>query len=100
MAGHPLYIRLLRLRHVQPSAWQRAALFEGVALVGVIGALADRWSAWTPIVLPAAVAVVVKFHDVVAGAVGTRPPAMTNAAPDEGSGVSVALETGASRRRG
>ncbi|MCA1824645.1 MAG: hypothetical protein ABR520_02620 [Mycobacteriales bacterium] len=78
---HPLYIRLLRLRHVQPSAWQRAALFEGVGTIGIIGALADRWSAWTPVVLPVAMAAVVKFHDLLAGVLRATP---ARRPPDDG----------------
>ncbi len=70
----PLYPRLLRLRHVYPSGVHRALLVEGTAFVGLLGALADKASWWAPVVLPAAAAVVVKFHDVIAGIVGPRPP--------------------------
>lgn len=63
----PLYPRLLRLRHVHPNAWQRAVLGEGMAVVGVLLALADLASAWSILVLPLAVAVVVKAHDLVSG---------------------------------
>lgn len=71
-AKTPLYPRLLRLRHLHPSAWQRAVLVEGMVALGVVLALADRASAWTPLVLPLAVALVVKFHDVLSGVI--RPP--------------------------
>jgi hypothetical protein len=63
----PLYPRLLRLKHLQPSAWQRAMLVEGSIAIGAVAALADKVSAWTPVVMPVAVAVVVKFHDVLTG---------------------------------
>lgn len=63
----PLYLRLLRLRHVAPNAWQRAALGEGALAVAAVLVLADLASAWTLLVLPLAVAVVVKAHDVLAG---------------------------------
>jgi hypothetical protein len=65
--SEPLYPRLLRLQHVHPSAWQRAVLGEGMAAVGVLLALADLASAWSIVVLPVAVAAVVKAHDVVTG---------------------------------
>ena len=73
----PLYVRLLRLRHVHPNAWQRAALGEGALAVATVLALADLASAWTLLVLPLAVAVVVEAHDVLAGmlsATGTGEP--------------------------
>ena len=73
----PLYPRLLRLRHVHPNAWQRAALGEGALAVAAVLVLADLASAWTLLVLPVAVAVVVKAHDVLAGmlsATGTGEP--------------------------
>ena len=63
----PLYPRLLRLKHVHPNGWQRAVLGEGMALVGGVLALADVASAWSVVVLPVAVAGVVKAHDVLAG---------------------------------
>jgi hypothetical protein len=65
--SEPLYPRLLHLQHVHPNAWQRAALGEGMAGVGVLLSLADLASAWSILVLPVAVAVVVKAHDVVTG---------------------------------
>lgn len=63
----PLYPRLLRLRHIQPSAWQRALLGEGMAVLGLLLAMADLATAWSIVVLPLAVAVVVKAHDLLAG---------------------------------
>ena len=63
----PLYPRLLGLQNVHPTAWQRAVLGEGMALVGIVLALADVASAWSIIVLPIAVGLVVKAHDVLAG---------------------------------
>lgn len=63
----PLYPRLLRLRHVKPNAWQRAALGEGALGVAVLLVLADLATAWTLLALPVAVAVVVKAHDGLAG---------------------------------
>jgi len=63
----PLYPRLLRLRHIHPNGWQRAALGEGMLALAVVLVLADLASAWTLLVLPVALAVVVKAHDVLAG---------------------------------
>ena len=68
----PLYPRLLRLRHVRPNAWQRAVRGEGPLAVAVLLVLADLASAWTLLVLPVAVATVVKAHDGVAGLL--QPP--------------------------
>ena len=69
----PLYPRLLRLKHVHPNAWQRAALGEGAFGVAALLCLADVASLWTLGALPVAVAAVVKAHDVVAGVL--QPPA-------------------------
>jgi hypothetical protein len=63
----PLYPQLLQLKHVHPNGWQRAVLGEGMALLGGLLALADVASAWSVVVLPVAVAAVVKAHDVLAG---------------------------------
>ena len=74
--GHkaPFYPRLLRLQHVHPNGWQRAALVEGMALAGALAALADKATAWAPVILPVGAAVVVKFHDVLAGVLPSRAP--------------------------
>ncbi len=69
----PLYPRLLRLRNVHPNGWQRALLVEGMVLLGALAALADLATSWAPLILPAAAAVVVKFHDVLAGILPPRP---------------------------
>ena len=63
----PLYPRLLHLQHIHPNAWQRALLGEGALAIAVLLVLADLATAWTLLVLPVAVAVVVKLHDVLAG---------------------------------
>lgn len=69
----PLYPRLLRLRHIKLNAWQRALLGEGAVALAVVLVLADLASAWTLLVLPVAVALLVKAHDVLAGVLA-RPP--------------------------
>jgi hypothetical protein len=71
----PLYPRLLRLKHIAPNAWQRAALGEGAIAVGVLLSMADVASAWSIVVLPVAVAVIVKAHDLLQGLLErSRPP--------------------------
>jgi hypothetical protein len=79
-AGKPLYPRLLHLQHIAPNAWQRAALGEGAVAAGVLLAMADLASAWTILVLPLAVAVVVKAHDLLAGVLArcAQPPRNTS----------------------
>lgn len=69
----PLYPRLLRLRHVAPNAWQRALLGEGVLALAALLVLADLATAWTLLVLPLAVAAVVKAHDVLAAGLNRGP---------------------------
>lgn len=71
----PLYCRLLRLRHLHPTAWQRAVLGEGTALTGAVLALADLASAWTVLVLPLSVAAAVKAHDWMTGLLDKTGPA-------------------------
>ena len=68
----PLYPRLLRLRWVRLTAWQRALLGEGSVFIAALLVLADLVSAWGLLVLPVVVAALVKAHDVVAGLV--QPP--------------------------
>ena len=73
-ARRPLYPRLLRLRHVHPNVLQRAALGEGALLVAALLVLADLATAWTLVVLPVAVAGLVKSHDLLAGLLARRSP--------------------------
>jgi hypothetical protein len=68
----PFYVRLLHLRHIAPNAWQRALLGEGSLALAVVLVLADLATAWTLLVLPLAVAVMVKAHDLLARLLG-RP---------------------------
>jgi hypothetical protein len=82
----PLYWRLLRLRVLRPNAWQRALLGEGTLLLAVVLVLADLATAWTVLVLPLAVAAMVKVHDVVLGllldpAAGATGPDTTRRRP-------------------
>jgi hypothetical protein len=74
-----MYWRVLRLRHVHPTSWQRAAFFEGSLAAAAVLVLADLASAWLLLVLPVAVALVVKAHDVLVGWLGD----VTEATGDE-----------------
>lgn len=73
-AKRPLYPRLLRLRHIHPNGWQRALLGEGALGVAILLVLADLATAWTLLVLPVAVALVVKAHDLLAGRLDETAP--------------------------
>jgi len=70
----PLYPRLLHLQHIHPNAWQRAVLGEGAVGLAALLVLADLATAWTLLVLPVAVAAVVKGHDMLAGMLGSDDP--------------------------
>lgn len=71
-AKRPFYPMLLHLKNVHPNAWQRAVLGEGMALLGGLLAMADLASAWSIVMLPVAVGVVVKGHDLLAGVLRRR----------------------------
>ena len=61
-----MYVRMLRLRNVAPSGLLCFVFLEGaVALAGLL-ALAELVSWWGVVVLPAAVAAMVKLNDVIA----------------------------------
>ena len=70
----PAYARLLRLRQLQLRGWHRALLAEGSMAVSGFLVLADLATAWTLIVLPAAVAAMVKAHDLLAGRLSASSP--------------------------
>ncbi len=63
----PLYARVLRLRHVRPGGLLCFLFFEGAVALGILLALADLAPWWSALVLPAAVATMVKINDTVAG---------------------------------
>ncbi|GIE82641.1 hypothetical protein Aph02nite_85910 [Actinoplanes philippinensis] len=79
-AHQPLYARMLRLRHLAPSGLLCFVFLEGAVVLGILLALAELVSWWGVVVLPVTVALMVKFNDLVAGAVVPRPVA-TEAAP-------------------
>jgi hypothetical protein len=76
----PLYVRVLGLQYVNPSGMLCFAFFEGMIALGVLLALAERASWWAVPALPAAVAVMVKINDVVAGAL-VRPGGAKSGGP-------------------
>jgi len=66
-APAPLYVRALRLRQLRVGGFLSFLLFECMIAIGVLLALAELVSWWAVPILPAAVAVMVKVNDVVAG---------------------------------
>lgn len=70
----PLYARVLRLRHIHPSGLLCFLFFEGMVALGVLLALAELASWWAVPVLPAAVAVMVKLNDLLAGVLSPAAP--------------------------
>ena len=68
----PVYSRLLRLRHVRLRPLTAFLLFEGSFALGILLVMADIVTVWGVVAVPAAVAAMVKFNDVIAGRVN-RP---------------------------
>ncbi len=62
----PLYARLLGLRFVNPGGVLCFLFFEGSVALAVLLALAELVSWWAVLVLPVAVAAMVKLNDMVA----------------------------------
>lgn len=62
----PLYARVLGLRFVNPGGVLCFLFFEGAAALAVLLALAELVNWWAVLVLPTAVAAMVKLNDVVA----------------------------------
>lgn len=72
--ARPLYARLLRLRHLNPSGFLCFAFFEGAVALGILLALAELVSWWGVLVLPVTVALMVKLNDVIAGTLAPVKP--------------------------
>jgi hypothetical protein len=68
----PLYARLLQLRYLHPGGLLCFLFFEGMLAIAVLLALAELTPWWVVIILPGAVALMVKVNDVVAG-LGVQP---------------------------
>ena len=73
--GGSLYLRLLRIRHLKPRPWVMFLLVEAPILGAVLLALAEIVNWWAVLVVPATVAVWLKFSDVIAGETYARPRA-------------------------
>ncbi len=71
----PFYPRLLRLKNIHPNAPARAFLGEGMAALGFLASPggADIAPFWAIVVLPVAMAAVVKAHDLLAGVLRPVP---------------------------
>ncbi|MDG4796129.1 hypothetical protein [Micromonospora sp. WMMD1082] len=65
----PLYARVLGLRFVNPGGVLCFIFFEGTIALAALLALAELVTWWAVLVLPAAVAVMVKLNDLVAAVV-------------------------------
>lgn len=63
----PLYVRMLRLKHIAPSGLLCFVFLEGSIALGLLLALAELVSWWGVLVLPVMVALMVKLNDVIAG---------------------------------
>jgi hypothetical protein len=70
-----LYHRLLRLRYYRPRPLMTFILFEGSVIAAVLLSLAEILEWWSVLALPATVAALVKFNDVIAGLARPRYPA-------------------------
>jgi hypothetical protein len=69
-----LYARVLFLRRTRLRWWVRSIYLEGAVVVGFVLYLANVASAWVIVVLPAAIAVMVKVYDLVVSATARLPP--------------------------
>ena len=74
-ARSPLYHRLLRLRHLEPSPMATFVLFEGSVMSAILLSLAEIVDWWSVLFLPVTVAVMVKLNDIIAGVL-RRPDAI------------------------
>lgn len=68
----PLYWRLLRLRRLRPRPAVTFLLFEGSIVLGILLATAEAISWWSAIMIPIAVALMVKLNDVIAANLDLR----------------------------
>lgn len=71
----PLYFRILRVRHLNLRPSTTFVLFEGSIALGILLTLADLVEWWGMLAVPAAVAIMVKLQDVIAGVL-IRPLAL------------------------
>jgi hypothetical protein len=74
----PFYARALGLRYLRPNGLLCFFFFEGAIALATLLALAELVTWWAVVVLPGAIAVMVKINDVIAG-VGVRAVARAEA---------------------
>jgi hypothetical protein len=86
----PLYHRLLRLRRHRPGPVVTFLCFEGSILASALLALADLLPWLSVLVVPAAVAAVVKLHDLVVQAT-PRPAIVSGSTPSRFVGIARVL---------
>lgn len=72
----PLYARALGLQYLRPSGMLCFFFFEGAIALATLLALAELVTWWAVLILPVAIAVMVKINDVIAG-FGARAAART-----------------------
>ena len=74
----PFYARVLGLQYLRPTGLLCFFFFEGAIALATLLALAELVTWWAVLVLPAAIAVMVKINDVIAG-FGVRSAARAQA---------------------
>src|SRR5438876_6490432 len=77
----PLYARVLRLRYLNPGGLLCFLFFEGSIALGVLLALAEFAPWWGIVLLPSAVALMVKLNDVIAGSNARLRPVPAHVRP-------------------
>ncbi|WP_051366843.1 hypothetical protein [Hamadaea tsunoensis] len=90
----PYYARILRLKYLRPGGLLCFFFFEGAIALATLLAMAELVSWWAVLVLPGAVAAMVKINDVIAG-FGARSAARAHAR----AAVRVATRNAAKRTR-
>ncbi|MCP2327190.1 hypothetical protein HDA40_005697 [Hamadaea flava] len=74
----PFYARALGLHYVRPSGLLCFFFFEGAIALATLLALAELVTWWAVVVLPGAIAIMVKINDLIAG-FGARSAARAQA---------------------
>ncbi|WP_290869878.1 hypothetical protein [Hamadaea sp.] len=74
----PFYARVLGLHYIRPSGLLCFFFFEGAIALATLLALAELVTWWAVVVLPGAIAVMVKINDLIAG-FGVRSAARAQA---------------------
>lgn len=74
----PFYARVLGLQYLRPTGLLCFFFFEGAIALATLLALAELVTWWAVVVLPGAIAVMVKINDVIAG-FGVRSAARAQA---------------------